>query len=261
MTDSLMDNNAADPIVLTRLLNEQTDKRLEILKRINEAGSISEAARCSGVSYKAAWQAIETLGNIAGGSLVEKTVGGSRGGGTKLTQTGLKVLEIAEELAKARAQVLAKYLSSDASLKNIGSSTLRTSLRNHIPAVVETMKVGSALVQLYLRIDDDNLAKASITKESAILLNLHEGMEVLALTKAIGVSISAKAEEASGRGTNIIAGEVVRCERAMRGGECTIRLKSGISIVGFARRGHGLHLNQTAYAFIPSSSIVIALNS
>lgn len=258
-----MDDNSADPIVLTRLLNEQTDKRLEILKRINDAGSISEAARSVGVSYKAAWQAIETLGNIAGGALVEKTVGGSRGGGTKLTQTGLKVLEIAEELAKARAQVLAKYLSSDASLKNIGSSTLRTSLRNHIPAVIETMKVGSALVQLYLRVDEDNLLKASVTKESALLLNLHEGMEVLALTKAIGVSISGGSEEASERraGVNIISGEVVRCERAMKGGECTLRLKSGINIVGFARRGHGLHLNQTAFAVIPPSSIVVALNS
>lgn len=258
-----MDNNDADPIVLTRFLNEQTDKRLEILKRINEVGSISEAARSSGVSYKAAWQAIETLGNIAGGSLVEKTVGGSRGGGTKLTNTGLKVLEIAEELAKARAKVLSKYLSSDDPIKNIGSSTLRTSLRNHIPAVIETMKQGSALVTLYLRIDDEHIIKASVTKESALLLGLHEGMEVLALTKAIGVSISAERSNASSqsRDMNVITGEVVRCERAMKGGECTIRLKSGIRIVGFARGGHGLHLNQPAYALVAPSSIVIALNS
>jgi len=38
------------------------------------AGSISEAARGAGVSYKAAWQAIETLGNLAGQPLQEAGV-------------------------------------------------------------------------------------------------------------------------------------------------------------------------------------------
>ena len=57
--------------------HEATDKRLDILKRIGEVGSISEAARSANVSYKAAWQALETLSNLAGAPLVEKAVGGS----------------------------------------------------------------------------------------------------------------------------------------------------------------------------------------
>ena len=51
-----------------------SDKRIDILRRIGEAGSISEAARASGVSYKAAWQALETLANLAGVPLLEKAV-------------------------------------------------------------------------------------------------------------------------------------------------------------------------------------------
>ena len=38
--------------------HEVTDKRIDILRRIGEVGSISEAARGAGVSYKAAWQAL-----------------------------------------------------------------------------------------------------------------------------------------------------------------------------------------------------------
>jgi molybdate transport system regulatory protein len=57
-----------------------SDKRIDILRRIGEAGSISEAARAAGVSYKAAWQAVETLTNLAGTAVVEKIVGGSGGG-------------------------------------------------------------------------------------------------------------------------------------------------------------------------------------
>jgi molybdate transport system regulatory protein len=63
--------------------HETTDKRLDILRRIGEVGSISEAARGANVSYKAAWQALETLSNLAGAPLVEKAVGGSGGGGAR----------------------------------------------------------------------------------------------------------------------------------------------------------------------------------
>ncbi|MEP6790525.1 MAG: ModE family transcriptional regulator, partial [Ramlibacter sp.] len=37
------------------------DKRMEILRRVGQGGSISQAARDAGVSYKAAWQALDTL--------------------------------------------------------------------------------------------------------------------------------------------------------------------------------------------------------
>lgn len=42
------------------------DKRIDVLQRIKQYGSISEAARSAGISYKAAWQAIETLSALAG---------------------------------------------------------------------------------------------------------------------------------------------------------------------------------------------------
>ena len=69
----------ADPIGLTQQLGSIVDKRLDILRRIQDTGSISEAARTAGVSYKAAWQAIETLSNLAGSPLVEKTSAASKG--------------------------------------------------------------------------------------------------------------------------------------------------------------------------------------
>ena len=246
----------ANPILLADLLNEQIDKRIDILRRIDDVGSISQAARGAGVSYKAAWQAIETLGNLAGGPLVEKVVGGARGGGTKLTATGREVLELVDELARARAEVLARFRARGSSaFERIGSTTLQTSLRNQFPATIVKMKIGSALVRLTLRIDDTHLLRASVTKESAQLLGLAEGKSVLALTKATGVEITADfPKETHG-------GEVIRSERAAKGGECSLRLPSGLVIVGFAKRNHGLHMNQKAVASISPSAIVIGLTS
>ena len=70
------------PLPLADVLGyEASDKRIDILRRIGQAGSISEAARGAGVSYKAAWQAVATLTNLAGVPLVDKAVGGAGGGG------------------------------------------------------------------------------------------------------------------------------------------------------------------------------------
>ena len=77
---------------------EPVDKRIEILRSIDETGSISEAARLCGVSYKAAWQAVETLTNLAGVTLLNKAVGGSGGGGATLTTRGGKCLRFLSSL-------------------------------------------------------------------------------------------------------------------------------------------------------------------
>ena len=44
--------------------------RVELLERIHAAGSISQAARDMGMSYKAAWDAVEAMNNLADGALV-----------------------------------------------------------------------------------------------------------------------------------------------------------------------------------------------
>jgi molybdate transport system regulatory protein len=85
-----------------------SDKRIDILRRIGQVGSISEAARGAGVSYRAAWQALDTLSNLAGLPLLEKLVGGSGGGGARLTPAGLRLLEAADRLNQARTAVLAQ---------------------------------------------------------------------------------------------------------------------------------------------------------
>ena len=257
-----MAKTMADPTILATHMSELADKRIDILRRIADVGSISEAARRAGVSYKAAWQAIETLGNIAGGPLVEKVVGGSKGGGTRLTATGEEVLHIADELTRARAEVLARFrLKETPGLVNIGMSTLRTSMRNQFPARIDKMKIGSALVRLILAIDETHFIRASVTMESAQLLGLREGMQVLALTKATAVTISADNCTNPESRENELVGTVLRSEREGRGGECTIQLPSGLTIVGFARANHGLHVGMRAVAAIPPETIVVALNS
>ena len=248
----------ADPIGLTQQLGSMVDKRLDILRRIHETGSISEAARSAGVSYKAAWQAIETLSNLTGSPLVEKAVGGVKGGGTRLTPVGLQVVDLATRLAAARAQVLANFEAEHfPELANLSASTLRTSMRNHLPSIISKVEHGPARVRVYLKIDEENTVRATLTEESAQLMGLKQGMKVLALSKATAVEVAAHIPPSAG--CNLLKGTIVRMSRAEKGGEVTLRLAGGLSLVGFSRRNHGLHVGDTAEANLSAQSIVIGL--
>ena len=67
--------------------------KAELLERIQRAGSIAAAGREMGMSYKRAWQLVETLNAMFRSPLVERSRGGAKGGGAQITETGLAVLE------------------------------------------------------------------------------------------------------------------------------------------------------------------------
>ena len=142
----------------------KTDKRIEILRQLDVAGSISEAARRSGVSYKAAWQAIDILSNLAGTPLVEKVVGGSGGGGTRLTQAGKELLKASADLELAKQQLLKKHASRAVKEPvSRGLLGLRTTMRNQFPATVSAMVKKGGMVRVGLTTKGGSSFHALIT--------------------------------------------------------------------------------------------------
>lgn len=78
--------------------------KAELLARINETGSISEAARQMGMSYNRAWLHIQDINKSFKSPLVESLRGGSAGGGAGLTKLGKQAVALYEQLeAEARA--------------------------------------------------------------------------------------------------------------------------------------------------------------
>ena len=241
--------------------SETTDKRLDILRRIGELGSISEAARQAGVSYKGAWQAIDTLSNLAGLPLLERNVGGSGGGGAQLTDAGRDLIAAADLLSAAKARVLADLegKKGGAALQhsNLGALGLRTSMRNQLPCCVKSLrKVGQA-TRVELALSDGTSVLSRITSESAELLGLDVGKRVLALFKATAVVISGSSEKVVGK--NALGGTVTRASRAAGGGEVSLQLACGLQVVGFSGPDSGFRVRETARAILDESAVVIAL--
>lgn len=240
--------------------HELADKRIDILRRIGEAGSISEAARAAGVSYKAAWQAIDTLSNLAGAALVERAVGGSGGGGAHLTPAGRQLLQAADLMREARTQVLAKMSRGSAGqldAPGLAALGLRTSMRNQLPCSVKALKPQGQAIRVELVLPDGGSLFSRITRESAQLLGLQAGLPVLALCKATAVTVAAAGKAAAGR--NLLHGRATRVSRAAAGGEVALALPGGLNLVGFAGPGGGLKVGSAAVASVDESAMVIAL--
>jgi molybdate transport system regulatory protein len=72
--------------------------RVALLERIDEFGSIAEAARSMQLAYRNAWLWVESMNRLAPSPLVEKITGGPGGGHARITEEGRKVITKFKEL-------------------------------------------------------------------------------------------------------------------------------------------------------------------
>ncbi|MFB9867109.1 winged helix-turn-helix domain-containing protein [Vreelandella sulfidaeris] len=74
--------------------------KADLLDMIDQVGSISAAGRSLKMSYKKAWQLIETMNNHFSSPLVVTSAGGNERGGAHLTELGKQVLSHYRALEK-----------------------------------------------------------------------------------------------------------------------------------------------------------------
>ena len=68
--------------------------KIALLEAIQATGSISAAARRLGMSYRRAWLLVEDINRSLMKPAVISEVGGSRGGGAAVTETGAVVIRL-----------------------------------------------------------------------------------------------------------------------------------------------------------------------
>ena len=70
------------------------DVGFRLLQSIHLSGCLMDAGRIAGVPYRTAWDRLRTATRAWGTPIVETASGGSRGGGTHVTQAGEQVLAL-----------------------------------------------------------------------------------------------------------------------------------------------------------------------
>ncbi|MEP3837649.1 MAG: molybdenum transporter [Algibacter sp.] len=74
--------------------------RVHLLKAIHKTGSLSKAAKSLNISYKKAWQLLDSVNKSAKKPVTINSIGGKGGGGAELTEYGISLIEAFDEINK-----------------------------------------------------------------------------------------------------------------------------------------------------------------
>ncbi|MGL4204821.1 MAG: TOBE domain-containing protein [Aeromonadaceae bacterium] len=249
------------------------DTRIRLLEAIAQHGSITQAAKAVPLSYKAAWDAIDTMNNLSDHPLVLRSAGGRQGGGTQLTSYGKKVIDLYRALEAEYQQALDRLASSmHAGEGNdfqqfrqlLKRMAMKSSARNQFAGTLTALRAGQVDFEVCLQLDDENELVAVITRESAEALELAIGQEVLALVKSSSILLLT---EPSIRTTarNHLWGQVTRIHDGPVNAEVTLTLASGKSVCAVVTHDSverlELELGQRACAVFKASSVILCLHS
>jgi molybdate transport system regulatory protein len=109
-----------------------------LLEAIERSGSISQAGRTLGMSYRRAWLLIDDMNQCFRDAVVTARPGGSRGGGAVLTEFGAELVRdyrAIETAAEVAAQKRLRRLEAALRKSNAGKSAApkKTSIRRRKP--------------------------------------------------------------------------------------------------------------------------------
>jgi molybdate transport system regulatory protein len=85
--------------------------KISLLEAIARTGSLSQAAREIGMSYRRAWLLIDSMNADFDTPVISATVGGSGGGGTQLTSFGRELVQAYRNLEARIAPLAVEHMS------------------------------------------------------------------------------------------------------------------------------------------------------
>lgn len=241
--------------------------RTALLQRIAETGSIANAAKAMGISFKAAWDAVDQMNNLAERPIVVRRRGGKDGGGTALTDYGRELLAAFQE-AEAEHRRLVQAMSA-----RIGNFELfhqwvrriamKTSARNQLWGRVAEVRRGAVNGEVELEVPGIGPVVASITNASIDALGLAPGKEACAVIKASSVLLAAADPPPRTSARNVFRGTVTRFVDGAVNGEVTLDVGDGKTITAIVTNASiqalGLAAGAPACALVKASSVIVAV--
>lgn len=247
------------------------ETRIRLLETVANKGSISAAARATGVTYKTAWDGIDALNNLFDQPLVTTQSGGKKGGGASITEEGKQVIEAFHIIQQETSHFLSALERRLADSKAITlpqvmrSFVMKTSARNALRGKIITIKPGAVNSEVTLRLTAESQLTAMITQQSVDDLQLSIGTEVIALIKSSFVLLAPADNVGKLSTSNQLKGNVTRLQQGAVNSEYVIDLGDGKTITAIisceSEKELGLTVGDPACAIINASHIILAVDS
>ena len=242
-------------------------RRVALLAEIARVGSITQAAKAAGFSYKGAWNAIDDMSNQAGEPLLERSAGGKGGGSTRLTPRGEQLVRNFELIRVEHARFVerlnrqAQGLVEDYSLME--SIAMKTSARNQFAGTVHSVRAGAINDEIELEVIGGLRIVATVTRESRNELGLAVGAKAFALVKASSIVLMTDAGDVRLSARNRLAGTVNRIVPGAINTEVVLQLPGGGTVAAVitneSAKSLGLADGTAATAVFKASSVILGV--
>ncbi len=242
------------------------DLRMGLLRAVAENGSITRAAQAYGISYKAAWDAVDAMNTVSGRPLVERVSGGRGGGFTQLTDHGRRLLERYEQVAAVHQRFLglletgAMDLDQDFSL--LKALNMKTSARNQWVGSVRAIRAGAVNDEVEIDLPGGTPLVAIVTRESTEALALRVKQTVIALVKSSAVLLAVDLGAARVSARNRLAGTVEAVKPGAVNAEVLVTADGGLPVVavvpGAAVAELGLAPGVRVDVLVKASEVILA---
>ncbi|MDQ0324198.1 molybdate transport system regulatory protein [Rhodopseudomonas julia] len=243
--------------------------RIRLLEAVAREGSITAGAKAAGLTYKAAWDALDAMANLFGQPLLEKRTGGRAGGGATLTPTGIKVIDAYHKLEAEMARVvrsLEPHLSGTgiSPLNLVSGVLMKTSARNALRGTITQIVSDAVASEVAVKVNEDTTIYAIVTQESLKALGLCVGREAVALIKAPFVIIAPGESAPPLSVRNCVAGTVRRLTPSAVTTEVVLDIggeKSlAATITAESARSLGLEPGKPACALFDAAHVILAID-
>jgi len=242
--------------------------RIRLLEEIDVLGSITQAAKAVGISYKNAWDLVNMINNLADHPLVERLTGGRGGGGTTLTVHGKEVIRefrVLQEEHRRFLENLEQRLGDTAGLyRFVRRISMKVSARNVFAGTVTKITKGVVNSEVALALTGGTPIIAVVTNGAIDNLGLKTGASAYAIIKASYVMVGTDLHDAKISARNVMCGTVTKIIEGPVSTEVDVEIGGGNTVSAVitheSSKNLGLKVGGHACTLFKASSVILGVS-
>ncbi|MBI1194660.1 MAG: LysR family transcriptional regulator [Gammaproteobacteria bacterium] len=243
-----------------------SERRIALLEAIDATGSITQAAKQAGMSYKGAWESLEQMNNLAEHPIMERQAGGRHGGGTVLTGHGRHLVSVYRRASGYYHRFLDLLRDDMVDLETFFTLDRRLgmqiSIRNQLLGKIAVINTGAVNTEVKLSLGERENITAIVTNEGVEQLNIGLGDDVIAMFKESSVFLAVGDHPPRMSARNCLEGEVSRIDIGSVNAEVVLALPGGKSMISIISNDGlaslGISVGDRIWACIKASDVMLA---